>query len=306
MSESKARTSYQDDKKRKTNILSNEDRKKKVFEPKEATEVIRVIRDDVAYFHQMKVGDYNQKIYCPKHNDGKECPICAKEAAIKATQTKTNYKDQTPKERAKNKDIFNESRKYQAAKFYIMEVIDNGSPKDGKKFWRFKHAFTQQGAMDFLVPQMDDYKAKHGVEYTDVEKGANVKLTVVDAVYIKSKYKKVISAIIDSTPTPLSTDPTKVNEWTTDPTTWRQVFPPNTLPGFNAQQYLQGVIDGNLPHWDADKKKFINPDGTEAKVNKSEFTQQEEKLENSKDNVSDMSAEMEAVIDDAPEDDLPF
>ena len=264
---------------------------------------------DVAFFHVVmtnKAGGKKQirKLYCPAHNDppvqkkdetgqlvfdqnGKPvmipqaCPLCAKYNAYISKQNpalkglkKDDYKnltDEQKKVKEYNDKIFDEAKKWQAKKFYILRGIDKGVEKDGVKFWRFKHNFKKQGVFDKLIPALQNFIDQNSVAYYDPNQGCDLSITTTEAEFMGRKYIDV-SAIFPSAKSKLHDDKLIAESWLNDPTTWRDIFKPATAPIITPYEYLVLVGQGNDPYWedsDSNNKHWIfpnNPD-LQAKAN---------------------------------------
>lgn len=259
-----------------------------------------------AFFHAVPVTSAGgkkrvAKIYCPAHNepftpkkdengnvitdqDGKPvlvpqpCPLCDKSKKILKQQDpsvrgkkREELNSDQQKIFDKNKEIFMEANKWEAKKFYIVRGIDKGKPKDGVKFWRFKHNFRNQGVFDKLVPVLSNYIEQHQVDFADPERGSDLSITVTDGQFNNVTYKQV-SAIIPRGPSKLSEDPLVARQWLNDPITWRDVYLPRKAPGITPHQYLELLAAGQDPYWDdsdpQDKKwRFPNRPDLEEKAN---------------------------------------
>jgi hypothetical protein len=240
-----------------------------------------------AFFHVITVNaaggkkKFGKVIYCPAHNDKKiqkldglgqpmtdgngkpmmipaPCPLCDKHKKILGTQDNSlkNIKkdDLTDAQKViwdNNRKIFIEASGWEAKKFYIVKGIDMGIPKDGVKFWRFKHNFTNQGTLDKLFPVLDDFNTNNGVSFADPVNGTNLNIIMADTI-MKSTGKtyKSISAITTPGKTPLHNDPLIVRTWLEDTTTWRDVFLPTKAPGITPYEFLEMCATGNNPYWD--------------------------------------------------------
>lgn len=252
-----------------------------------------------AYFHEVEVNEpngkkkYGKKIYCPAHNDpmipkkdengeiikeadGKPvlvpspCPLCEKSKRILKQQDnsvkgKKKRDELTEDEKViwdKNKEIFRESKKWEAKKFYIIKGIDKGNIKDGVKFWRFKKNFKNQGAFDKLMPAITQFMETYKKPYFDPDEGCDFSITMTDAEMPNGRQYRTISAIIPKPPSKLHEDPIIVKQWLDDETTWRDVFKPKSAPNITPHEYLKMLAEGNDPYWDdsdPNNKKWVFP-----------------------------------------------
>lgn len=245
-------------------FLKTDEIKKRTYKPESEEEEFRAIQIsstntdgfEEAFFHTIDVNGYSQKIYCPKHNDGGKCPLCDKEEALLATQSK----DKADAE--KNKAIWQESTKYKARKFYIIRGVDEGKPKDGVKFWRFGDSLKKEGVWDKLTPVVGEFiKENNGVEPHDPKNGCSFNMTCVKKTFGSAEYYEP-SFIKTSETSAIRNSQEKIDTLINDPVTWKDIFRPSTLPGYNVEQYLQAVVENNVPKWDKNEKKWVKPDGT--------------------------------------------
>jgi len=250
-----------------------------------------------AFFHVLTTNAAGGKkkhgtvIYCPAHNDPKvpklgsdgkpllddqgapllvpaPCPACAhymrlikqQDPSIKKIK-KENMTDEQKKIKAKNDEIWNEARKWQAKKFYIVRGIDKGAEKDGVKFWRFKHNYKNQGTLDKLLPVLEDYMTNQQADFSDPQTGTDLNIIMTDAEFNGHVYKQ-ISAITTKGKSPLHGDPTVVRAWLDDDTSWRDVFRPKKAPNITPYEYLEMCVAGTTPYWDdtdQNNKRWVFP-----------------------------------------------
>jgi glutaredoxin len=250
-----------------------------------------------AFFHVLTTNAAGGKkkhgtvIYCPAHNDpkvpklGKDgkpilddqgapllvpapCPACAEykrlikqqDPSIKGVK-KENMTDDQKRIKAKNDEIWNEARKWQAKKFYIVRGIDKGQEKDGVKFWRFKHNYKNQGTLDRLLPVLEDYMTNQQADFTDPQTGTDLNIIMTDAEFNGHVYKQ-ISAITTKGKSPLHGDPTIMRAWLDDDISWRDVFKPKKVPNITPYEYLQMCVAGTTPYWedsDQNNKHWVFP-----------------------------------------------
>ena len=243
---------------------------------------------EVAFFHviehitsggKLKRGS---KIYCPAHNDPKvqkrnsdgslafdpnnhpimvaaPCPLCDKAKKLLAKQDqsikgirKENMTEAQKEINEANKKIFMEANKFEAKKFYILRGIDKGAEKDGVKFWRFKHSFTNQGTLDKLIPALQDFVDLNQVSFFDVNNGTDLSITVGETMSNNPAIGtyKTITAINARGKSPLNQDPIVVRQWLEDPITWREVYTPKKAKGIDEHRVLELIAEGNMPYWD--------------------------------------------------------
>lgn len=234
---------------------------------------------------------FNTIIYCPAHNDPKvkkldengnpmldsngqpimipaPCPLCAKAKEILKKQDpslrgikKENLTDDQKKIYESNKIIFNDANKWTAKKFYIVRGIDRGAMKDGVKFWRFKHNYRKDGPLDKLLPVLEQYMTVQKADFSSAVDGTDLKIVTALSDFNGHEYRKV-SAIMFEGKSVLHSDPVVVNEWLSDPITWRDVFKPKTAPGITPYEFLEMVVAERNPYWDdsdANNKHWVFP-----------------------------------------------
>lgn len=262
---------------------------------------------ETAFFHYVPVnkatstGKGWRKIYCPSHNSprvakldstgqpirdeqGKpvliapKCPLCEKAASIKKNLDDSikyiKKENMTPEQlviREKNTEVFRNAGKWEAKKYYIVRGIDKGMPKDGVKYWRFKHNFKNQGIRDKLIPALKLYHVQHGAKKPyDVNEGTDLYINVVDSKMPNGNTFKDVSSITAMNPSPLYEDPIVVKQWLDDQGTWRDVFKEATMTRvLNSEEYLERVAMGIDPYWDdrdQDNKRYVFPDPADAEL----------------------------------------
>ncbi|MDA3778662.1 MAG: hypothetical protein PF487_00245 [Bacteroidales bacterium] len=234
---------------------------------------------------------HNTVIYCPAHNDPKvpkldaegkplvdtngtplmvhaPCPLCAKHKTLIAKQDpslkgikKENMNDMQLNVKAKNDEIWNEARKWQPKKYYIVRGIDKGLEKDGVKFWRFKHNYRNQGTLDKLLPILEDYMTNQQADFSDSNNGTDLNIIMTDSEFNGHVYK-AISAITAKGKSKLHPDPQVVEAWLNDDITWRDVYLPKKAPNTTPYEFLEMVSKGQNPYWedtDQTNKHWVFP-----------------------------------------------
>jgi hypothetical protein len=187
---------------------------------------------DEGYWHSLKVGGKWKKIYCRKHNDGEECPLCNVSEEL--------WKDWKEKGDKGDKELSNQ---YKAKRFYLTRLIDRNKEGDGVKFWRFPHNFKGEGALDKMIPIF----TKKG-DITDPREGRD--LTIILGRDNKGYTK--ITSVMSEDPDVL-TDPKGENakSWMADDTSWKDVYSAPPL------EYVQLIADGETPVWDKNLERFV-------------------------------------------------
>jgi glutaredoxin len=257
-----------------------------------------------AFFHQVQTnsttGKKWRKIYCLEKNGDKvpkldangnpevdqqgnkvmvtpRCPHCEKNRRILDTQDKTVIgikKDtMTPDQLKifeKNKEIFMSARKYEANLYYIIAGIDRLAERDGKKFWRFKHNFKNEGVLNKLMPVLSDFVEMNKVDFTSPKNGADLSITVTDAYMPNGKSYKAVSAITMGNSKPLHNDENVANQWLNDKISWRDIFKPASAPGITPEKYMELILEEKDPYWDdsnPQNKHWVFPGNPELEEN---------------------------------------
>jgi hypothetical protein len=259
-----------------------------------------------AFFHQVPVnkpvagGKGWRKIYCPSHNSprvpkldstgepikdeqgnpvliAQRCPLCEKAEAIKkGLDNSIKYikkENLTPEQKIiseKNREIWREAGKWEAKKYYIVRGIDKGMPKDGVKYWRFKHNFKNQGILDKLVPALKLFHEQYGKSPIDINEGSDLYINVVDTKMPNGTPYKDVSSITAKQPSKLYEDPIVVKQWLNDNSTWRDIFKEASMTRvLSSEEYLERVASGTDPYWDdrdQENKRYVFPDPSDAEL----------------------------------------
>ena len=272
----------------------------RILPPKTGKKVI-----EEAFFHVVTTNTAGKKlkhgtiIYCPAHNDQRvkktdkngqvvlddknlpvmipaPCPLCKKSEDLLKTQDPSVKGVSKEKSLAlsaadkviydKNNAIFKESSTWQAKKFYIVRGIDKGVPRDGVKFWRFKHNFQNKGTLNMLLPALYDFNSINQTDYTNVQNGTDLSISMVDTTSNNGIKYKAIVGISARGKSPLSDDIVVVRDWLNDDITWREVFQPKKAPNTTPYQFLEMVVNGNNPYWDdidSNNKHWVFPNNPE-------------------------------------------
>lgn len=258
-----------------------------------------------AYFHEFEVKKPDGKpttltLYCHEHNDnpvpkknpdgsiakdsnGKEimvkpyCPMCAKNREILNRQD-PSVKGKKPEEMnemekaiyEQNRKLFNEAVKYKVREFYIIKGVERGREADGIKFWRFKENHKGQGVLEKMLPIFTKYvTSQNGGNFMDAENGADLSIMLGESSFTRGKttisYKQV-TAVTFEDKSPLYNDPNVVQGWLADTTTWKDVFKPKKAPNITSIQFMELVMQGNMPYWDdsnPNNKHWVFPNNPE-------------------------------------------
>jgi hypothetical protein len=224
--------------------LSQEDRLKRYFTtilPKGSTSGQKRIRIlpttdgstpfKEVMFHEVQVNGKWMKLYDPAQ-DGEPSPLNEVRDGLLATGSE------------EDKVL---ARSYRARKFYIVKVIDRENEADGPKFWRFKHNYKGDGALDKIIPII---RSKGDI--TDTQEGRDLIISLAVTKANNGREYTTINSIIQEDKSPLHTDPEISNEWVNHPDTWKDVYSIKPI------EYLKLVALGENPVWDNDAKKFVS------------------------------------------------
>lgn len=184
-----------------------------------------------AWFHELQVGGFYQKIYDPAGNDNEASPLNDVYNALKAT---------------KRKDDDELAKDYKAKLFYVVKVIDRDNEQDGPKYWRFKHNYKKDGILDKIIPIM---RTKGDI--TDMDTGRDLIIDLTKSKSPKGKDYTSVSTIMYDDPTPLSQDAELAKKWVNDESTWKDVYSRKPL------EYLEAISRGESPRWDDTQGKYI-------------------------------------------------
>jgi len=283
-----------------------------------------------AFFHVIPINAAGGKkkfgiIYCPAHNDPKvqkldgngkplldgnghplmipaSCSLCAKNKKLLSTQDpslrgikKENMNEVQLKIKESNDKIYKEANGWSAKKFYIIRGIDKGAMKDGVKFWRFKHNFTNQGVLDKLLPILKEYMEKYQLDFSDPVNGTDLNITMTDTIHnLTKRVYKTISAISADGKSALHPDPIIVKQWLDDDIIWRDVYPPKKAPNVLPYEFLEMVTNGTSPYWedtDAQNKHWVFPGHPDLEVRANTRTQNLDSDEEYFEQASDLEDE---------------
>ena len=235
---------YEKNQKGDSQKLSQEDRMKRYFtlllNDKESTwqRRIRILPTTdgssvfkEAWFHELQVGGYYQKIYDPAGNDNEASPLTDVYNALKAT---------------KRKDDDELAKDYKAKLFYVVKVIDRDNEQDGPKYWRFKHNYKKDGILDKIIPIF-----RNKGDISDMYAGRDLIIELVKSKSPKGKEYTSVSTIMYDDPTPLSADENLAKKWANDESTWRDVYSRKPL------EYLEAISRGESPRWDESQGKYV-------------------------------------------------
>lgn len=305
----------------------------RMLPPNEGEKII-----EKAYFHQVQTNDSNgrkrwRKLYCLKKNgdrvpklksDGtpeldqygnailveRRCPLCEEHEKIMSRQNPTlrgiKKENMTPEQRKileYNTQIFKEAKKYEADLYHITKGVDKLAEKDGVKFWRFKDAYKKDGVLNKLIPVISDYVEYNKVAPFNPEKGADLRVTVVDASMPNGRTYKAVSAISIGHMSQLHNDQSIANSWLNDKMSWRQIYKPVSAPNITPEEYMEMVVMGQDPYWDDSNpqdKRWVFPNRPDleklAKESRNNNQSQQQNQSNNFDNEIDKISNMENNI----------
>lgn len=235
---------------------------------------------DQVRFHEIQVDGKWVKLWDPAQ-EGERSPLNEVRESLLATG------DESDRELSKN---------YSSKLFYIFKVIDRDHEEDGPKFWRFKHSYKGEGALDKLYPIL-----KKIGNVDDPEKGRDLTLYINLTSANNGKTYSKISTIMAEDPSPLSDDSAKMKEWVEDNMVWSDAYSKKPV------EYLEIVALGGTPKWNKDLKKWVSEEGVEN--NSSSENKEEENVKFSKDVKVESEEDYDAQLvdeSDSDEDDLPF
>ena len=187
-------------------------------------------------FHEVQVGGKWMKLYDPSQ-DGERSPLNEVRDALLATGSE------------EDKVL---ARNYRSKKFYVVKVIDRENEADGPKFWRFKHNYKGDGALDKIIPII---RSKGDI--TNVQEGRDLIISLAVTKANNGREYTTINSIIQEDKTQLHEDPEVLNEWVNHADTWKDVYSIKPI------EYLELVAQGENPVWDKDAKKFVSTSESE-------------------------------------------
>ena len=251
---------------------------------------------------------------CLKHQDdidhdtlGDKCPFCEMnkiaydnmvEAQKKAKEAHEdgNYDEEDAQnvlvEKWKKISLANKT-----AEYCVIRCIDRAHEEDGPKFWKFtvrsdgkdpKNAIKslwkarRQESIDDALDEYDVKKPEdlpedfEPLNILDLEKGRDLKVTVTRVFDKEGKPtdKTSVSVVDYSKQRPLSKDQEEADNWINDDKVWSDVFV------VKPYEYLSIILDGEVPFWDKQNKKWLSKGRARDEENKKQL--REEKNANEK------------------------
>ena len=247
---------------------------------------------------------------------GTKCPFCDKARA--------SYKEAKNEQDPQKKEVLRQKGKENLSnEFVVMRCIERGKEDEGVKFWKTKIHQAKDDPYNLICTLAETRKAEWFADKDNEGKDpreSNI-LSINDYGYdltVTIKKKKEIGKngkTVEKTsyqvtdakkPCALSTGPEQAKNWVMDPKKWFEVFVPKPY------DYLSIVMDGKYPWFDRDQKKWVPKEQMEEKKNE-EIKKAEEEIKKAEEISTQALAQKvetpkveEPVVQNAPEDDLPF
>jgi len=275
-----AEAEAKDEKSGGKDYLTKEEKRAKEFKIKTKDTNVRFLTFDpvrektknkffaTAFFHDIQIGEYKQKIYCNK-NDDKPCPLCKKSESILAKQKKAG-KDAPQETKDYNKSIYKNAMAWASREYTILKLVEPDSIKDKIKFWRttkpIEGTSTFQKMADAVkslvgeFPSAKYYDLRNGYNFTvnAAQKSLNTNKTV--------KYWEVSSILPKMKATAVSNDDDTILAIENDKTVWQDIFNKFEIKDvITFDQFLELCAEGNGPYWNKDLKTFVFPNHPELK-----------------------------------------
>lgn len=247
---------------------------------------------------------------------GDKCPFCEK--ARKMYKEAKNESDPLKKENLRSKGKENLSNE-----FVVMRCIERGKEDEGVKFWKTKIHQDKGDPYNLICTLAETRKAEwladpenKGKDPREAnilsinEYGYDLQITIKKKSEIGKNGKMVEKTSYQVTdakkPCALSDDPEQTKNWILDAKKWFEVFVPKSY------DYLTIVMDGKLPWYDREQKKWVPREKMEEKKNE-EIKKADDEIKKAE-QISTQALVSKAetpradkpVVEDTPEDDLPF
>ena len=184
-----------------------------------------------AWYHEIQINGQMNRLYDPGKNDNERSPL------------NEVYEELVSTGKESDKEL---ARQYRSRKFYIVKVIDRDNEQDGPKFWRFKHNYRNEGALDKIIPIW-----RNKGDITDPQTGRDLIIELSRAKSTTGREYTIISTIMYDDPSPVHTDKEMQNLWVGDDTEWTDVYSKKPV------EYLEAVARGETPKWDSDKGGYV-------------------------------------------------
>lgn len=247
---------------------------------------------------------------------GTKCPFCEK--ARELYKEAKNEPDPQKKENLRQK-----GKENLANEFVVMRCIERGKEDEGVKFWKTKVHQAKDDPYNLICTLAETRKAEWFADKDNEGKdsresnilsineyGYDLIITIKKKREIGKNGKTVEKTSYQVTdakkPCALSTDYEQAKKWVMDPKKWFEVFVPKPY------DYLSIVRDGKYPWFDRDQRKWVPKEQMEEKKNE-EIKKAEEEIKKAEEISTQALASKaaapkvaEPVVQDTPEDDLPF
>lgn len=259
--------------------LTTEQKRAKEYKPKSKEEEIRFLTFDPktegtenkffakALFHSVKVGEYQNKIYCNK-NDKQPCALCNKSDAILATQSKYD-KNAGDDVKEKNKQIYKRAMSFKAREYTIFKILDMGTRKDLVKFWRTTTPMEGTSVLKQFVSAIKSLSESYpDSKYYDHTEGFSFNINSAQKTLNTNKQVKYweVSSIMPKMKPSSIGDEDFIKLVEADKTTWQVIFNKFEIKDvITFEDFLTLCAEGNAPYWNKDARTFIFPNHPELK-----------------------------------------
>lgn len=191
-----------------------------------------------------------------KEKGDRYCPICAKGSQIWAKAQEAKVQGNLELQKA----LELEAKKLFTRDAYIIRCIERGKEHEGIKFWRFYGSAKGDGIKDNIMALDSSIKdemarnGKPGYNMFDLNNGRDLKLILTEGMANNGKPITNITIMPSMTESPLSTDINQANIWLSDGKTWKDVY------STKSPEYLQIIVDGQIPVKDKETGKYVGRD----------------------------------------------
>jgi hypothetical protein len=260
---------------------------------------------------------------CLKHTEdidhdefGYDCPFCEmNRIAYEKMKEAEKEGDDVERERWKKTSLDNKEKEW-----CVVRCIERGAEDDGPKFWKFTvrddgkdpkslikalYKMRKQESIDEAKEENDGELPEDFVpeNILDLETGRDLKVTITRVFDKDGKpTKKTSISIVDyGKNRPISKDEDEVNDWISDTKVWSDVFVAKPY------EYLSIVLDGEVPFFDKQNKKWVSKGRVRDEDNKRQLREQQdanEKIEKAKRKALEYDEDEEE--DDEEPEKLPY
>lgn len=201
------------------------------------------------HMHQIKVDKSVstsgwKRLPCPAKNEvngsTSPCPFC--ETSEKANLLRRSSVSEIDKKRYGDVAYANASRH-----MWVVRCIERGHEEDGVKFWVFTDSRKKDGVYDKIMSIFNTRLAKNKNIF-DLNEGKDLILSLSK----DSLGHTSISVTDDDELTPLTTDFELGVKWIQDTKQWYDLF---TIKPY---EYMAILVEGGIPKYDKDLKKWVN------------------------------------------------